>query len=48
MPLSRRLLQPLLSRALIHPFLHSLLQARYNWLRRIQRRPHQVIIWLTQ
>lgn len=46
MPLSRRLLQPLLSRALIHPRLHSLLQARYNWLRRIQRRPHQVIIWL--
>ena len=46
MPLSRRLLQPLLSRALIHPRLHSLLQARYDWLRRIQRRPHQVIVWI--
>ena len=46
MPLSRRLLQPLLSRALIHPRLHSLLQARYDWIRRIQRRPHQVIVWI--
>ena len=46
MPLSRRLLQPLLSRALIHPRFHTLLQARYDWLRRIQRRPHQVIVWI--
>ena len=46
MPLSRRLLQPLLSRALIHPRLHSLLQARYEWLRRLQRRPHQIVVWL--
>lgn len=46
MPLSRRLLQPLLSRALVHPRLRSLLQARYEWFRRLRNRPHQIIVWL--
>lgn len=46
MPLSRRLLQPLLSRALIHSRLRFLLHKRHEWLRQLRKRPHRVVVWL--
>ncbi|PTQ91188.1 DsbA family protein [Agitococcus lubricus] len=46
MPLARRLLQPLLSRALVHPYVHQLLAARYELPRRLAAITPTITVWL--